>query len=84
MVLLCIPKGLGGLGFRDLLLFNQALLANKMAWRIVQNSESVFSKVMLSKHCNKSQFLSVKPKSNSSWGWKSIFWGRGLLIKGLK
>ena len=39
------PKGEGGMGFRNLRLFNQALLTKK-AWRLVVNPESLCAKMM--------------------------------------
>ena len=37
---LCKPKGEGGMGFKDLALFNDALLAKK-AWQLLQNKNSL-------------------------------------------
>lgn len=41
---LCKPKIEGGIGFKDLALFNDALLA-KHVWRPLHNEQSIFYKV---------------------------------------
>lgn len=42
---LCRPKSHGGMGFRDLGVFNDALLA-RQGWRLLSNPESLFHSVL--------------------------------------
>ncbi|GMP77845.1 hypothetical protein CsSME_00033984 [Camellia sinensis var. sinensis] len=80
---MCFPCNWGGLEFRDLRCFNQALLA-KQAWRIVSNPNLLLSKVLLGKYCQHHPFLQVPQNSQSTWGWRSILWGRDLLNTGVQ
>lgn len=80
---LCVSKDRGGIGFRDLSLFNQALLA-KQSWRIMRDPESLLSKVLKGRYCRNGDFLNAPEGSNSSLVWKSIVWGRDLFKEGFR
>ncbi|KAG5531062.1 hypothetical protein RHGRI_025876 [Rhododendron griersonianum] len=80
---LCLSNSDGGLGVKDLQLFNQALLA-KQSWRILDQPTCLFSSFFLSKYCNSTPFLESKAPSSCSWSWKSILYGKDALIKGIR
>ncbi|KAG7558509.1 Reverse transcriptase domain [Arabidopsis thaliana x Arabidopsis arenosa] len=68
----------GGLGFRDLQCFNDALLA-KLSWRILTKPDCLLAKTLLGKYCHKSKFLDCQVPSSSSHGWRGICIGKELL-----
>jgi hypothetical protein len=49
-------KYVGGLGFRDLVLFNKALLA-KQGWRLIQSPHSITSMIIKAKYFPQSGFM---------------------------
>lgn len=76
------PKRKGGLGFKDVTSFNDALLA-KIGWRILEKPDSLLARCLLGKYCHDESFLTCRPPQSSSHGWKSILVGRDLLTKQL-
>lgn len=46
---LCSPKGMGGMGFKDIRLFNLALLGRQL-WRLVNNKNTLCYKVISMKY----------------------------------
>ncbi|KAL9426438.1 hypothetical protein AB3S75_033257 [Citrus x aurantiifolia] len=80
---LCHAKGRGGLGFRDFACFNQALIA-KQSWRIIQNPESLLTKILQAIYFKSCEFLQAKLRSKPSFIWRSILWGRQIIQKGMR
>jgi hypothetical protein len=66
-----LAKQKGGLGYRDLELFNKALLT-KQGWRIMQNVGSLVAQVLLKKYFSNESFLTSRLGSNPSYLWRSI------------
>uniref|UniRef100_A0A803Q157 Reverse transcriptase domain-containing protein n=1 Tax=Cannabis sativa TaxID=3483 RepID=A0A803Q157_CANSA len=79
---LCESKFRGGLGFRSLVHFNQAMLA-KHAWCILKNPNSLLSSILKARYFLQSSIIEVVPGHNPSYTWRSILWGRDLMVSGL-
>ena len=76
-----IAKSKGGLGFRDIICFNKALLANQ-SWKIMQNPESLVAKVMAAKYCHRGSFMTTSIENKPFYAWRSILVGRDLFKEG--
>ncbi|GLT45911.1 hypothetical protein SLA2020_197070 [Shorea laevis] len=74
-------KFYGGMGFKDLLCFNLAMLA-KQAWRLMQNPQSLWVRVLKSLYFKDTSFLSARKGSHPSWAWTSILKGKEILHLG--
>ena len=71
------------MGFKNLALFNDALLA-RQAWRLFQNKNSLFHRVFKSKifpHCS---FMEAVDSPIASYAWQSILKGREVLKEGMR
>lgn len=74
----------GGMGFRDLEVFNLALLA-KEGWRLLQFPESPVARIMREKYFSNGSFMHAQAQlgSRPSYSWRSIFQAREVLDRGL-
>lgn len=68
----------GGLGFRDIQCFNDAMLA-KLSWRLVENPNGLLERILFGKYCPEEPFLKCKPTASASHEWRSLLVGRDLL-----
>lgn len=75
-------KQCGGLGFRDIKLFNQALLA-RQAWRLIEFPESLCARVLKAKYYPHGSLIDTVFGCNVSASWRGIMHGLELLKQGL-
>lgn len=68
---MCRRKEKGGLGYRDLHLFNLAMLA-RQGWRIFQNPDSLCAQLLMAKYGTNDSLLQVKEGLGTSYTWRSI------------
>ena len=76
------PKYLGGLGFRDLELFNLALLS-RQAWRLLQELTSLSARILKASYYPDGSILSAELGSRPSQIWRAILDGREILKQGI-
>ena len=74
-------KDRGGLGFRDMKMFNQALLA-RQAWRLVAFTDSLCASLLKARYYPNGDLLDTAFPSVVSPTWKAIIFGLELLKKG--
>lgn len=72
------PKFMGGLGFRDIELFNLALLA-RQAWRILQNPLTMTARLLKAVYYPACDFLQAPLGSRPSQVWRALIEGRDVL-----
>jgi hypothetical protein len=70
------------LGFRDIELFNLALLA-KQGWRLLEHLDSLVAKIFKEKYYPHGSFLESSLGRQPSYAWRSIYNAKSLLQAGL-
>jgi hypothetical protein len=76
------PKHLGGLGFRDIKLFNLSLLA-RQSWRLLKEPNSLSARILKDVYYPQSSILAAELGSHPSQIWWSILDGHEILKQGL-
>ena len=79
---LCESKRDGGMGFRDLSSFNLAMLG-KQVWRIIQQPNSLLSRILKAKYFPICDVIEAKPNPSASFTWKSIMGSIELVKRGI-
>lgn len=69
------------MGFKDLTMFNEAMLA-KLAWRLLHDDNFLFYQVFKARFLPRGSILEAKDSSSASYAWKSILKGREVTLKG--
>jgi hypothetical protein len=76
------PKDLGGLGFRDMEIFNQAMLG-RQCWRMITEPNSLCARVLKGRYFPNGDFWTALCPRSASYTWRSIIYGRSLLERGI-
>lgn len=71
-----------GMSFRDLVIFNKAVLV-KQCWRLLQNPNSLVARIFQAKYYPRSTILNAPLGKRPSFAWRSILGASNLLKHGL-
>lgn len=76
-----ITKKQGGMGFRDLTIFNKALLA-KQVWKMMTNPNTPIAQIFKNRYFKHMNIMEAQLGSNLSYVWRSLLWSRDALKEG--
>lgn len=79
---LCDAKEVGGLGFKEIEKFNDALLA-KQIWHMINNPDSLSHRVFKAGFFFLDSILEAKDSFVGSYAWKSVINARDMTQKGM-
>ncbi|KAL4296267.1 hypothetical protein GQ457_12G014410 [Hibiscus cannabinus] len=69
--MVCHPKSAGGIGFRDLHLFNIALLGKKI-WCLICHPNNLLAQVYKAKYYPSGDILDSQSSCRASFAWKGL------------
>jgi hypothetical protein len=75
---MCSPKKYGGMGFRDMPIFNHAMLG-KQCWRLLTEPESLCARVLKGRYFPNGDFWTASTPRSASYTWRSILKGKKVL-----
>jgi hypothetical protein len=79
---MCTPKYAGGICYRDIELFNLAMLA-RQAWQILQNQNSLSARILIAVYYPNDEFLDAALGLSPSQVWRALVEGRDVMKQGL-
>ena len=71
------------MGFKDLSLFNDALLA-KQVWRLLHNKQSLCYRIFKARFFLNCSIMEATESNSGSYKWKSILKGRDVIKRGAR
>ena len=80
---MCEPKCDGGMGFKNLKLFNKALLA-KQGWNLQMGNNSLVYRVLKAKYFPTCDLIHASIGNNPSYTWRSLISAQSLVNEGLR
>jgi hypothetical protein len=80
---LSTPKNLGGMGFRDLVLFNQAMLG-RQCWKLLTEPTYLCARVLKGRYFPQCDVWDAPLPRSSSFTWRSICFGMQLVKQGAR
>ena len=80
---MCEPKSNRGMGFKNLKLFNLALLA-KQGWRLEVGHDSLVYRVLKARYFPRCDLIHASMGNNPSYTWRSLMAAQNLVKEGLR